>query len=190
MEDGELRTLLKEVAGGSQVAFAALYDATSSHVYGLAQRIVRSEHDAEEVVGDVFLQAWRQADRYDASRGTPLAWLLALARSRALDRLRRRDPAEPAANPHAGGRDGTDREHGPESLLLAVERGSAVHAALAQLRPVQQDLLDLAFWRGLTQQEIAAEVGMPLGTVKSHIRKAMEVLAESLCEHVPGRRRE
>jgi RNA polymerase sigma-70 factor (ECF subfamily) len=181
LEELQLQSLLKEIAAGSQTAFAALYDATSARVYGLAQRIVRCEVDAEEVVGDVFLQAWRQADRYDPTRGTPLAWLLALARSRALDRLRRRDPAQLSADPHAAARERGDDGLGPESLLLAVERGTAVHAALARLRPIQQDLLDLAFWRGLTHQEIAAEVGMPLGTVKSHIRKALQVLAEALC---------
>jgi RNA polymerase sigma-70 factor (ECF subfamily) len=188
LEDVELQSLLKQVAAGDQAAFASFYDATSARVYGLAQRIVRSEVDAEEVVGDVYLQAWRQADRYDAARGTPLGWLLALARSRALDRLRRRDPAVPSADPHAG-TPAHDDGLGPESLLLAVERGSQVHAALALLRPIQQDLLDLAFWRGLTHQEIAAEVGMPLGTVKSHIRKAMQVLADALCENAPGRGR-
>jgi RNA polymerase sigma factor (sigma-70 family) len=189
LEALELQSLLKQIAAGDQTAFASFYDATSARVYGLAQRIVRSESDAEEVVGDVFLQAWRQADRYDPARGTPLGWLLALARSRALDRLRRRDPAVPSADPHAGvKRDGEDAQ-GPESLLLAVERGSAVHAALALLRPIQQDLLDLAFWRGLTHQEIAAELRMPLGTVKSHIRKAMQVLADALCDGPHGKER-
>jgi RNA polymerase sigma-70 factor (ECF subfamily) len=133
---------------------------------------------AEEVTADVYLQVWRQAVRYDASRGTPLAWLLMLARSRSLDRLRagRSRAAEPlgAAEALPSGAPSPD-----EDAALA-QRRAVVTAALAQLPPEQRAPIELAYYAGKSHSEIAAALGTPLGTVKMRIRLGMTRLRAAL----------
>lgn len=177
MEDARLAELLSRIAAGDESAVGAFYDATSARAYGLALHLTRAADEAEEAVSDAYLQVWRQAARFDPSRGSPLAWLLMITRSRALDRMRRRDEARPF---------GDVPEHpdppgpGPESLLLASESAAAVQAALAGLTEAQQRMVQLAFYGGLTHAEIVAETGLPLGTVKSHLRRALQTLAKAL----------
>lgn len=175
-EGRELRlcALLRDVARGEESALAALYDATIGKAYGLALRITRKPEAAEEVVEEVFLQVWRDAGRFDPDRGKVLTWLLTICRSRALDYLRRMDEAELHPNPeelqtdvHAEGAD-------PLAILEATERSSAVHAALARLQPGARQLVALAFFRGLTHQEIADFCRMPLGTVKTTLSRAFK----------------
>jgi len=141
---------------------------------------VRQPDAAEEVVEDAFYQAWREAARYDAGRGNPLAWLLIMVRSRALDWLRRRDDTPTYGDPvEFEANIGAD-EKGPEEILAAVERSSAVHAALLELSPQARQLVALAFFRGLTHEEIAASCKMPLGTVKTVIHRACAKMREHL----------
>lgn len=183
-DDLELAGYLKRIGGGDEDALAGLYDATCGRVHGIVLRIVRNPVAAEEVVEDVFFQVWRQALRYDPARGRPLAWILTIARSRALDHLRRADPAlchpEPhtllEAEPHAGG--------DPPDLLAACQDSSLVHAALAALDPVPRQLVALVFLRGLTHEEVAVHAGLPLGTVKSHVRRALLNLRATLTAHI------
>lgn len=163
-----------------EAALGEIYDATAGRVYALALRITGLSQAAEEVVSDVYFQIWQQAQRYDPARGTVLTWLLTICRSRALDSLRRREPAETHAEPHALQPDLFCEDRSPLDLLLVVEQKSRLHRALATLNKSQQMLLALAFFKGMTHQEIAVHTGMPLGSVKTSLRKAMQLLKSLL----------
>ena len=176
--------MLAAIAKGDEQALGALYDATVGRVYGLALRIVRRREAVEEVVEDVFLQVWQQAGRYDIARGKPLTWLLTITRSRALDYLRRDDEALVHPEPETLVAEPGDERANPQDLLLALERNSRLYAMLEQLIPVQRQLLALAFFRGMTHQEIAEHTHLPLGTVKSHVRKALDKMREHLGEEI------
>jgi RNA polymerase sigma-70 factor (ECF subfamily) len=180
--DQELRGLIAEMAAGEEGALARLYDRTLGKVFALARHIVGNREAAEDVVAEVYLQAWRQAIDYSPERGTPLAWLLMICRSRALDFLRSRDVAEPCPDPSTlAPEEGSDRDN-PFDLLQAFERDSAVHAALQRLTPVQRELIAWHFFRGLSHQEIAGHLGMALGTVKSHLRRGLSALQDALSQ--------
>jgi len=175
---GGLADLVARMAQGDEQALGSFYDQTLGKAYALALRIVRQPDAAEEVVEDAFYQTWREAARYDAGRGNPLAWLLTIVRSRALDWLRRRDDAQTYGDPvEFEAQIGFD-EKGPEEILAAVERSSAVHAALLELSPQARQLVALAFFRGLTHEEIAASCQMPLGTVKTVLHRACAKMRE------------
>lgn len=169
------------MARGEEAGLAALYDATAARVYALALRITAEAAAAEEVTSDVYLQAWQQARRYDPSRGKVLTWLLTLARSRALDYLRRHKHHAVRSEPAAAAE--STSEDDPLDLLLAVERSHYLYEALQSLTPTQRQLLALAFFRGLTHAEIAAHTGMALGTVKTLLRRAMQLLQPLLETH-------
>ncbi len=177
-DSADLVALLTRIAKQDHRALAAFYDTTAGRVYGLALRIARSEALAEEISGDVYLQVWKNAASYNAERGHPLAWLMVMTRSRALDQLRRVDPAESHAEPELLA-EAVD-ENDPRNLLAAVQEHGALHAALAALPAVQRQLLALAFFQGLTHSEIAAHTRMPLGTVKTHVRRALQALRTAL----------
>ncbi len=168
------------VVNSDEAALASLYEAMIGRVYGLALRITRQVQLAEEVAEDTFWQIWRQAPRYDAGRGSAMAWIMTMARSRALDALRRREPAECEADIERMAESGSDVQAGPQDILEAVQQGSLLHAALARLDPLPRQLVALAFFRGLSHEEIADQTGIPLGTVKSHIRRALERLRRFL----------
>jgi len=171
--DASLVRLIARMAGGEEAAVGELYDATLGKVYGLSLRITGRPEAAEDVVGEVYHQAWRQAAQYQPDRGRPLTWLLTMARSRALDQLRRRDKAQLHPEPETLEDPLARAEGDPVDMLLAVERAGTLHAALARLSPIQRQLLSLAFYRDLTHQEIADQARLPLGTVKTHLRKAL-----------------
>ena len=178
------REWIARMACGDERGMSLLYDATLGHVYGLALRVTRDHDAAEDVAAETYLQAWQQAARYDGERGPPLAWLLNMARSRALDFLRRRGPlvAANAALLDAQHDDEALNAHDPLSLVMAVQRDSHLHAAIARLSPVAQRLLGLAFFSGLSHGEIAEVTGLPLGTVKSHLRRAQDSLRNTYRE--------
>jgi RNA polymerase sigma-70 factor (ECF subfamily) len=175
-----LASLIQRMAQGREDALGELYDATVPLVYGLALRITRSPQTAEEVTGATYWQAWLQARRFDLSRGSPRSWLLSIARSRALDALRHIEVAKRYSEPESQIEHELAWQADPQDLLLAVERTTLLHAALARLDPLPRQLIALAFFRGLTHAEIAAHVALPLGTVKSHIRRAIETLRVAL----------
>jgi RNA polymerase sigma factor (sigma-70 family) len=176
-QETAMREALAGIVARRQEALARFYDATVSRVYGLALRITARSDAAEEVAADVYLQVWNQAERFDQGRGSVLAWLLTICRSRAIDYLRRADEAESWAEPPEPE---WSRGQDPQDLLMALESGRAVTAALETLAPVQRQLLSLAFFRGLTHEEIADHFQLPLGTVKTHIRKALAGLRKTL----------
>jgi RNA polymerase sigma-70 factor, ECF subfamily len=178
----ELITLIERIAIGQQAALNELYDLTVAKLFGLARLILRNSADAEEVVCDTYAQIWESARRFEAGRGSVLGWMLTICRSRALDLLRqRRSRARTAEGFERESQVNEEGDHaGPEVLLQALQRGSSVQRAMAALPPVRRELVALAFLQGLSHQEIVERTGLPLGTVKSHIRRALTVLREEL----------
>ncbi len=175
-----LTGLVTRMAQGDEQALGGFYDQTLGKAYALALRIVRQPDAAEEVVEDAFFQAWREAARFDAQRGNPIAWLLTIVRSRALDWLRRRDDVQTFSDSLELDACIAADDKSPEEILAAVERSSAVHAALLELSPQARQLVALAFFRGLTHKEIAASCQMPLGTVKTVLHRACAKMREHL----------
>lgn len=164
------QSIVRRLAAGDQAALSELFDLFSGLVNALALRILRDGPEAEDVVQEVFLQAWRQASRFDPSRGTPEAWLCIMARTRALDRLRRR----------VARREDSSEATPPPGHAPRTEESLAVRKALASLSAGQRRALELAYYEGLTQTEIAARLGEPLGTIKTRIRTALMRLREAL----------
>ena len=178
--EAQLAGWIAAIAGQDERALAALYDETIARVYGLVHRIVRNASTAEEVVEDTYFQVWRQALRFDPSRGNALAWLLAIARSRALDALRhearfRHDCLDLDDMPDLA----SDARPVDELLDLARHRAD-LHQALMLLGTQPRQLVSLAFLRGLSHEEIAHQTRLPLGTVKSQIRRALLSLRQVL----------
>ncbi len=178
--DASLRDLLAPIAEGDQDALADFYDATVSRVYSIALRIVRHPEMAEEVVSDVYMQVWRDPTRYDIARGRVLAWLLIITRSRALDLLRRQDEAFSHPEPHDLIAEPEDSGKNPQDLLSAIQSNAALGEALGALSPLQRQLISLAFFKGLSHSEIVDHAGIPLGSVKTHIRRALIILRNVL----------
>lgn len=177
-EDTELESLLVAIAQKDESAFASFYDATLNRVYGLALRITQRHEFAEEVVCDVYLQVWRQAARFDTLRGNAQAWLMLLCRSRALDLLRREShsfQSEPLTENRVA-----EQAFQPHDLYAFQEQNKALHEALESLDEHQRQLLALAFFRGYTHNELATYTGLPLGTVKTRLRRAMAILKDRL----------
>ena len=172
--------IVVRMAGGDESALGALYDRWADAVHALVVRIVRDEPEAEEVVEAVFWQAWQQAGRYTSDRGAPGAWLLAMARSRSLDRLRamrRRRDEQPADESIF---DNQPAIGDPLSELNASERANRVVAALHLLPDEQREVLELAYFEGLSQTEIADRLSLPLGTVKTRARLALRKMRDRL----------
>ena len=174
---GALASLIERVAAGEEQALTRLYDLTVTRVYSLARAVTASSEDAEDVSCETFVQVWNDAGRFDPARGSALGWLMSICRSRAVDARRRR-----LVRARADQREIAEEEVAapPEELLALVEEGSAVHAALAQLTSLRRELVALAFFRGMTHAEIAAATQLPLGTVKSHLRRALGALRQHL----------
>jgi RNA polymerase sigma factor (sigma-70 family) len=182
-DDHALAALILRIGDHQDHALTALYDATASRVFGLVGRIVGDSALAEEVVEDTYWQVWRQAARFDAARGRPLTWLLAMARSRAIDALRRRERKAHVAldeDELAGVCD--ERNPGPHEALATARGQHLLRRALAGLDAQPRQLVSLAFFRGLTHEEIAACTGLPLGTVKSQIRRSLQGLRQWLVQ--------
>jgi RNA polymerase sigma-70 factor (ECF subfamily) len=174
-----LAELRDGVRRGDERALAELYEATVGKLYALACAVLRNIEDAEDVLCETYTYVWANAARYDVARGNVIAWLLMLCRSRALDRLRRR-----RANTTALDRlqlesvAATARE--PEDLLSLMQRHTCMYTALSALTPERRRVLSLAFLQGLSHPEIAQVAGLPLGTVKSHLRRALAQLRDAL----------
>jgi RNA polymerase sigma-70 factor, ECF subfamily len=176
---GDERRLFSRVARGDQSALRTLYDRHASRALAIAVRVLRAQSEAEEVVQETFLELWKRAPDFDAERGTASAWIASIARSRAIDRLRSRGSAERTA------RNMSDESLAelPPSPLESVEQRmwrEKIQEALATLPPEQRLVLEQAYFEGLTQREIAAKTGHPLGTIKTRVRLALEKLTALL----------
>ena len=175
--------LLARIVKGDQQAFSQLYDHSSTLLYTLALRILGNREEAAELLQDVYLEVWRKVSRYDVGRGTPVAWLVTLTRSRAIDRARTRA---------ARGQQSKDRLDGAAAARLPdvgpspfetqadQELRLLVSQALAALPPAQQQAIELAYYEGLSQMEIATTLNQPLGTVKTRVKLGMSKLRDTL----------
>lgn len=180
----DFAALISKVAEGDQQALAALYDGTSKLVFGLVLRILGDRSVAEEVLFDVYTQVWRQAARYDPARGGPLGWITTIARSRAIDRLRSDKPLQQEDELSDTTASRETSAASPETNAALAEMREIVRAALDRLSPEQREIIELAYYSGMTQTEIAAHLSLPLGTVKTRTRLAMMKLRDALTEKV------
>ncbi len=178
--DAALGVWLTDAARGDERALGALYDATSRRVYGLALQILRDPALAEEATLDVFTQVWRRAGGYDATRGTPLAYLLTLARTRAIDLLRAR--SRRAAREDELPAEFAVADPGPDPFAERhdAERADMVRRAVSALPTEQRRAIEAAYFGGLSHSEAAAALGAPLGTVKTRIRDGLTSLRRAL----------
>lgn len=176
----ETSALIMRIAAGDRDAFSRFYDLLAPTAFGLIRRVLRDPEAAAEVLQEVFWQVWREAPRYDPKRGSPEAWLVMRAKTRAIDRLRsirRRDRTfvAPVDESVAQSNDGP-----AENPAVVAEDRGLVQTALAQLPEPQRRVIELAFFEGLTQSEIATRLGEPLGTVKTRARLGLERLRGAL----------
>lgn len=171
--------LLARVGSGDREAFAALYDASASRVFGLVRRLVVDPAQAEEVTQDVYLEIWQTAPRFDPARGSALAWMFTLAHRRAVDRIRAAQAARDR-DLRIGARDlDVPVDTVAETVEVRVEH-ERVNEALADLSKLQRECVALAYYDGLTQREIAERLEVPLGTVKTRLRDGMIRLRSAL----------
>ncbi|NER80198.1 MAG: sigma-70 family RNA polymerase sigma factor [Leptolyngbya sp. SIO1D8] len=177
--------ILCQIAERNQAALGHLYDRYARVMYSLAFKMLNSVEEAEEVVLDVFSQVWRDAHRYDAKRSRVDSWLFLMTRSRALDRLRKRQRQSKVVEVATVKARSTpvSREDTPEEALLVVERREQVVAALAQIPKEQRLVIELAYFQGLSQSEIVQRTHLKLGTVKTRIRLGLSKLKELLAQH-------
>jgi RNA polymerase sigma-70 factor (ECF subfamily) len=175
---------LRRVVSGDQASAAGLYDRHARPVYSLILRIVGDEAESEDVLQDVFAQAFRQAARYDGSRGPVAAWLLMMARSRSIDRLRARRARPDATSSDAGHAIDEMPGSSPDaaSVMLDEEQALIVQGALSALPLIQRVAIELAYYDGLSHREIAERLEEPLGTVKTRIRLGLLKLRDALTE--------
>jgi len=176
--------LLRQVLDRRPEALARLYDRYAAAVLAVAKRILGSLAEAEEVLQEVFLHVWNHAGRYDAARSSVSTWLILIARSRAIDRLRTRKVVE---RTHETSAQGNPVEHAsPEGLenVFLQERRERVRGEMAKLPEEQRQVLEMAFYEGLSQSEIAAKAGLPLGTVKTRTLLAMKKLRSALRDEI------
>jgi len=170
--------LLKAIAARDEAALAQLYDRYDRILFGLLMRILNNREEAEDVLQETFLQVWRKAADFDETRGRPFTWLVTLARSRGIDRLRTLASRERVAE--AGAREVSEEISDAATDALKSEQRGLVSDALAKLPDEQKRPIMLAYFDGLTQSEIATRLGAPLGTVKTRMRTGMIRLRELL----------
>lgn len=179
--------LMARVAKGDHQAFSQLYDQSCALLYSMAIRILDSREDAAELLQEVYLEIWRKVVRYDVGRGTPIAWLITLTHSRAIDRLRMRGarPRHQAGEPRTSSSapTGADRSSSPFESHADQELKSLVSRAWADLPGPQQQAIELAYYEGLSRAEIAARLNEPLDAVKTRIKLGMSRLREALRCH-------
>src|SRR5262245_23176970 len=167
---------MEAIAAGDTNALRDLYDRHSGLVFATCLRMLRDRNDAEDLLIDVFHEVWQKSSRYDASRGSPVTYLMTLTRSRAIDRQRARSRIRTSDI------DNTDvpSEAAPDAPVLADESRVAVVQALQSLEPAQRQAIECAYYDGLSHSEIAEKLNRPLGTIKTYIRQGLIHLRESL----------
>jgi len=178
------RSLERRLKAGDEHALGELFDLVAPWILGLALHILHDEDEAEEVVGDVFVQVWRHIDQHDAGRGPLVPWILSIARNRSLDALRRRrrwwrkSAHLEQAQVMEGGGSAPNASH--EAAVPGWPVHREVHAALAALSEEQRRVVMLSYFEGLSHREIAQRLHLPLGTVKTRLRMAHQTLTEGL----------
>jgi RNA polymerase sigma-70 factor (ECF subfamily) len=175
--------ILARVVKGDQQAFSQLYDHSSTLLFTLAVRILGNHEEAAELLQDVYLEVWRKVSHYDVGRGTPMAWLVTLTKSRAIDRLRAKTTrGYRATNSLEAGTIAQVVDPGPSPFETQADQDlrHAVRTALDGLPEAQQQPIELAYYEGLSHSEIAARLNQPLGTVKTRIKLGMSKLHAAL----------
>jgi RNA polymerase sigma-70 factor (ECF subfamily) len=170
--------LIARIARGDSQALAELYDRHSTLLYSLILRIVRSTSDAQDVLQETLLLVWRRAEQYDAAVGSPAAWLVGIARHRAIDRWRANGRVPCVGEAHNP--EGACSAPTPDVLLAQREQVTIISSVLERLPAEQRELIELAFFEGFTHAELADRCGLPLGTVKSRLRAGLTALRPML----------
>jgi len=181
--DGEL---VSRIANGDASALEQLYDRYVRQCFGLALRLLGNAQLAEEVVQEVFLKVWKQPTRYSSERGQFASWLLSLVHHRSIDELRRRSHSEVALDDETTGgllNTQADSEPEPADQVILSEQQRAVREALASIPQNQRQIIELAYYGGLSHSEIAAKLEQPLGTVKTRMRSGIQQLRVLLERH-------
>jgi RNA polymerase sigma-70 factor (ECF subfamily) len=179
-ESAALRQALVRMAQGEHPALATCFDLMGSVVFSLAVRMLRDRAAAEDVSQDIFVQVWRQASNYDSTRGSPEAWIMMIARTRILDRIRSRGAGVVLKSVGDNLPDAPAAEDWPEDLAISREDAAHVRQALADLPAEQKQAVELAFFDGLTHMEIAEKTNVPLGTIKTRIRLGLLKIRDQL----------
>ena len=177
--NGDLAALLRRSATGDEAAFGDLYDAVSARLYGLVRRVVRDPAQSEEVAQEVFLEIWRQSARFDAARGSALAWMMTIAHRKAVDRVRSAEAASRRDETWQASSHEVEHDSTAETAVgrLDAER---VRRALDALTPAQRGAVELAYLSGYTHTEVATMLDLPLGTAKTRIRDGLIRLRDTL----------
>jgi RNA polymerase sigma-70 factor (ECF subfamily) len=172
--------LINRISLGDQEALPFLYDATNRLVFGLVLRILGDRSAAEDVLIEVYTQVWQQAGRFDGTRGGPISWMLAIARSRAIDRLRADKELRRFDRLSEIDELQTDIGTSPDRATAESEMGQIVRSALEALSVEDRKIIECAYYSGMSHSEIALHLGLPLGTVKTRIRRGMTKLRDLL----------
>ncbi|GJF16556.1 ECF RNA polymerase sigma factor SigK [Mycolicibacterium cyprinidarum] len=175
----ELDTLLRQVARRDVDAFAAFYDQTRSRVFGLVTRVLRDPGYSEETTQDVYLQVWRNAENYDPSAGSPLAWLMTLAHRRAVDRVRSEQAASTRESRYGAANAEPPADHVADMVIRGDERRQ-VTECLASLTDTQRECIQLAYYDGLTYVQVSERLSANLATIKSRMRDGIRSLRRCL----------
>jgi RNA polymerase sigma-70 factor (ECF subfamily) len=174
-------TVMQRIAGGDHGAFAELYDALAASVYGVVRRVVRDGAQSEEVTQEVFVELWRQAGRFDPTRGGVRTWAMTVAHRRAVDCVRSEQARRNRQHRYAAMPDGAAES--PSDAVIETLDGDETRRAMRELSDVQRQALELAYYHGLTHAEIADHLGVALGTIKSRIRDGLIALRGLTAAH-------
>jgi RNA polymerase sigma-70 factor (ECF subfamily) len=174
----ELAALLSKAADGDEGAFRIFYDRTSAKLFGIILRILIERGEAEDILQEVYVTVWRKAAEFDASRASPVTWVATIARNRAIDRLRARG-SRPSA-PLDEAMDVRDDRPGADALIDTANDAARVQSALAQLEPRHAASIRSCYFEGVTYEALAAREGIPIGTLKSWVRRGMMRMREGL----------
>lgn len=175
----DLADLLKRAARGDQAAFAELYDATASRLYGLAVRVVRDPAQAEEVVQEAYLDVWRTSARFDSDRGSALSWLLTICHRKAVDRVRSAEASSRRDTTYEQQNQTVDHDATADAAEASME-ATRVRRALHTLTEVQREAIELAYFGGYTHTEVAGILELPVGTAKTRIRDGLIRLRDTM----------
>ena len=180
--EASLMSLLSQIAERDEVAFSRLYELTSARVFGVALRILRDRDAAADAVLETYWTVWRNAGSFDPQRGRPLTWMLTVARSRAIDRLRAQRRRSATEQRELNLAEPEDPAPNPEIVSAHAERCAQLGAALGSLPEPQRIAIETAYFLELSHAEVAAKLGVPLGTAKSRIRLGLQSLRKLLIE--------